>query len=58
MAWFIVSLSYTRLSSMIHVITLVSFLYYGFHSGGCRILDLAFSFCTLMSEDKKLVQAF
>ena len=31
---------------------------YGFHSGGCRILDLAFSFCTLMSEDKKLVQAF
>ena len=40
-----------------HVIILVSFLCYGFHSGGCGIIVLASFACPLMDEDKRIVQA-
>ena len=43
--------------AVIHVIILVSFLCYGFHSGGCGIIVLASFACPLMDEDKRIVQA-
>ena len=55
MAWFITSLSNTRLWPIWSFC--LAFCDCGFHFGICGIVVLASSVCTLMNEDKKFVQA-